>query len=120
MARVVTYECEQCGTEVVVTENLETDLRPIYCCGIEVTEISAEEEKSRPVKRTPKKAGRKPAARTAKKGTKTAAGKKSTTKKPAAAKKTASAKKTTAKKPATKKTATTKKKSPAKKKAARK
>jgi hypothetical protein len=98
MARIVTYECEQCGTEVVVTENLETDLRPIYCCGIEVAEISVEEEKRGAGKKAPKKAVRKPAAKAVKRGIKTAAKKITPAGKPAAAKKTASAKKTTAKK----------------------
>ncbi len=50
-AMVVTYECEQCGTDVVVTRTGETMLSPIYCCGMEVTEISSVEKK--PVK--PKK-----------------------------------------------------------------
>lgn len=36
MARIVTYECTQCGSEVVVTESLGTQLSPIYCCGIEL------------------------------------------------------------------------------------
>ncbi|NWF52576.1 MAG: hypothetical protein HXY47_05775 [Nitrospirae bacterium] len=40
-AMVVTYECNQCGTEVVVTETLETKLSPIYCCGMEITKVSS-------------------------------------------------------------------------------
>jgi hypothetical protein len=40
MARTVTYECKQCGTEVVVTETQDTSLSPIYCCGVEVSEVS--------------------------------------------------------------------------------
>jgi hypothetical protein len=41
MARIVTYECEQCGSEIVVTPTGETRLSPIYCCGITVTQVSA-------------------------------------------------------------------------------
>ena len=35
MANVINYECKKCGAEIVVTETLETTLRPIYCCGAE-------------------------------------------------------------------------------------
>jgi hypothetical protein len=78
-ARIITYECEECGSEIVVTPTGETVLSPIYCCGIEVAEISSAEKKS------PKPA-KKIAGKTAKKVTtkKTAA-----KKKPAAKKKTA-------------------------------
>ena len=55
-AMVVTYECEQCGTEVVVTETGETMLSPIYCCGMQVTEVSSVEKKTtKPKKKTAKK-----------------------------------------------------------------
>jgi len=72
MPKVITYECSQCGTEVVVTETLETELRPIYCCGLEVTEISAlEKKKARPAKKAAgkalKKAVKKSPQKTAKK-----------------------------------------------------
>ena len=40
-ARIITYECEECGSEIVVTPTGETVLSPIYCCGIEVAEISS-------------------------------------------------------------------------------
>lgn len=40
-ARVITYECEECGSEIVVTPTGETILSPIYCCGMEVTDISS-------------------------------------------------------------------------------
>ncbi len=50
-AMVVTYECRQCGTEVVVTETLETKLSPIYCCGMEVTKISAVPKKTTTIKK---------------------------------------------------------------------
>jgi hypothetical protein len=55
-AMVVTYECEQCGTEVVVTETGETMLSPIYCCGMQVTEVSSvEKEPTKPKKKAVKK-----------------------------------------------------------------
>ena len=55
-ARIFTYECEQCGSEIIVTPSGETQLSPIYCCGIKVTEISSEAKKpSRPKKKTAKK-----------------------------------------------------------------
>jgi len=63
-AMIVTYECEQCGTDVVVTTTGETMLSPIYCCGMEVTEISSVEKK--PVK-PKKKAAKKVAKKVAKK-----------------------------------------------------
>jgi hypothetical protein len=80
-ARVITYECEECGSEIVVTPTGETVLSPIYCCGIEVTELSSAKKKPS-----------KPAKKTARKTTKKA------TKKKVAAKKKPAAKKKTAKK----------------------
>lgn len=38
--RTITYECEQCGSDIVVTSTGEGQLSPIYCCGIQVTEIA--------------------------------------------------------------------------------
>jgi hypothetical protein len=62
-ARVITYECEQCGSEIVVTPTGETILSPIYCCGLEVAEISSVKKKpSRAVKSTLKKTAKKKAA----------------------------------------------------------
>ncbi len=40
MAKVITYECKECGCEIVVSGTHESHLRPIYCCGIEVAKIS--------------------------------------------------------------------------------
>jgi hypothetical protein len=77
MPKIVTYECTQCGSEIVVTESLESELSPIYCCGIEVAEISAKEKKPAASR---KKAVKKVAKKTAKK-------KVGVTKKPAAKKK---------------------------------
>jgi hypothetical protein len=39
--RVVTFECRECGSEVVVTATGEVELTPIYCCGIEVAETTS-------------------------------------------------------------------------------
>ena len=79
-ARIITYECEECGSEIVVTPTGETVLSPIYCCGIEVAEISSAEKKpSKPAKKIASKT-------TAKKVTKKKVAAK---KKPAAKKKTA-------------------------------
>ena len=78
MARVVTYECDECGCEIVVSETAATELNPIYCCGMEVTEVFS--------------AARKPAKRTVKKATKKVA-KKVTAKKVASRKKPAARKK---------------------------
>ena len=56
MATITTLKCEQCGTRLVVTENMESHLSPIYCCGLEVEEISSAEKKSvKPKKKTAKK-----------------------------------------------------------------
>ena len=76
-AMVVTYECEQCGTEVVVTETGETMLSPIYCCGMEVTEISSVEKKpARPQKKAVKKVAKKKVAKKKKPAAKKKASKK--------------------------------------------
>lgn len=72
MARVVTYECNECGCAIMVSEAPDTELEPIYCCGMEVTEVSSSEKKSA-----------KKVRKTVKKGTKKVAQKK----KPAAKKK---------------------------------
>ena len=55
-ARTVTYECTECGSEIVVTATGETQLSPIYCCDIEVIETtSIEKKQTRPEKKTAKK-----------------------------------------------------------------
>jgi hypothetical protein len=59
-AMVVTYECRRCGTEVVVTETLGTQLSPIYCCGMEVTRISSVPKRTaKPKKKAVKKVAKK-------------------------------------------------------------
>ncbi len=60
IARVVTYECEECGSEIVVTETGETVLAPIYCCGATVVETTpAKKKQARPKKKTAGKVTRK-------------------------------------------------------------
>jgi hypothetical protein len=81
LATVITYECELCGSEVIVTNTGESRLSPIYCCGMEVTQISS-------VKKKPQKAQKK----TAKKGTKKVSKKKTVKKKKPAVKKKSSKK----------------------------
>lgn len=59
MGKVITYECDTCGCEVVVTEAVDTQLSPLYCCGAELQEVSCEEKPARPKKKTVKKAVKK-------------------------------------------------------------
>ena len=40
MAKVITYECKECGCEIIVSGSQVGHLRPIYCCGVEVEKIS--------------------------------------------------------------------------------
>jgi len=79
--RIITYECEECGSEIIVTPEEGMQLSPIYCCNVQVTEISTGPEEAPAPK---KKVKAKPAA------------KKITAKKPSAKK--GAAKKKTAKK----------------------
>ncbi len=65
MARMVTYECDECGCEIVVTEMPETELTPISCCGMEVTEVSSAAAK--PAQKTVKKTAKRVAKKVAKK-----------------------------------------------------
>lgn len=60
MARLIMYECDECGCEVTVKEMPETQLRPIYCCGVEVEEISTAKKKA---VKTKKKAAKKKVAK---------------------------------------------------------
>jgi hypothetical protein len=78
-ATVITYECEECGSEFVVTPTGEMQLSPIYCCGFEVTEVAMAPKKAAAPK---KKIVKKAAAKVAKK-------KPAPKKKPVAKKKTA-------------------------------
>lgn len=74
-AVVVTYECERCGTEVIVSEAFGAQLSPIYCCGMEIAEISSVEEKpekakKKVVKKVAKKVSKKKIAQKKKTGSK--------------------------------------------------
>jgi hypothetical protein len=80
-ATIVTYECELCGSEVIVTNTGESRLSPIYCCGMEVTQISS-------AKKKPKKVAKK----AVKKGTKKVSKKKTVKKKKSSVKKKSSKK----------------------------
>jgi len=73
MARVVTYECDECGCAITVSRTPDSELEPIYCCGMEVTEVSS--------------AGKR-AAKKVKKAVRKVAKKVTPKKKPAAKKKT--------------------------------
>lgn len=78
-ATIITYECEECGSEIVVTPTGETQMSPIYCCGVEVLEVET----------SPKKAaapGKKTLKASAKKSVKKVSKKKATTKKKTTAK----------------------------------
>jgi hypothetical protein len=44
--KTITYECEKCGSEIVVTSTGEGEISPIYCCGIEVKEVTMPGKKS--------------------------------------------------------------------------
>lgn len=65
MATVITYECKECGCEIVVSGSHESHLRPIYCCGVEVAKISASKKTAK--KKTIKKPVTKAVSNTAKK-----------------------------------------------------
>jgi hypothetical protein len=61
--RVVTFECRECGSEVVVTATGEVQLTPIYCCGVEVAETtSGVSRQTKPKKQITKKTAKKTAA----------------------------------------------------------
>lgn len=55
-ARTITYECEQCGSDIVVTSTGEGQLSPIFCCGMQVTEIATARKSAARKKRKTKKA----------------------------------------------------------------
>jgi len=61
MARLVTYECDECGCEVTVREMPQTQLGPIYCCGAEMETVEAKPKKKTAKKKPAKK--KKPAAK---------------------------------------------------------
>ncbi len=57
MAKVITYECKECGCEIIVSGFHESHLRPIYCCGTEVEKVSVSKgtAKTKTAKRPPVK-----------------------------------------------------------------
>jgi hypothetical protein len=81
MAKVITYGCKECGCEIIVSGSHEAHLRPIFCCGVEVTKISS---KGTAVKKTKEKK----IAKAVKKATKKTAVKKPVRKKTTPRKKT--------------------------------
>ena len=66
-AIMITYECDRCGTEVVVSPTSGSQLSPIYCCGMAVAEVSSVEKapaetKKKAVKKVAKKVSKKKVA----------------------------------------------------------
>jgi hypothetical protein len=98
--KIMQYECRVCGRKIEVTKAGDVYEEPVYCCGLEATEVTVPEESAAlavpAVRRKPakkkaaKKAAKKKAAKKAKKkAVKKKAAKKKATKKKAAKKKTA-------------------------------
>ncbi len=110
MERVVQYECKVCGRRIDVTRTGDVYEEPVFCCGVEASEASAQQELES-IFSTAAVAVKKPARKKAKKKAKKKAAKKKAAKK---------AKKKPAKKKAVKKKAGKKKTAKKKKKAAKK
>ncbi len=98
--KIMQYECRVCGRKIDVTKTGDVYEEPVYCCGLEATEVNIPEPTAAPVapavrkkpakKKAAKKAAKKKAAKKAKKkAVKKKAAKKKVTKKKAAKKKTA-------------------------------
>ena len=92
--RVSQFECRVCGRKIDVTRTGDVYEEPVYCCGLEATEIKVPETTAAPAapavrkKVAKKKAAKKKAAKKAKKkAVKKKASKKKATKKKAAKKK---------------------------------
>jgi hypothetical protein len=111
MERVVQYECKVCGRRIDVTRTGDVYEEPVFCCGVEASEASAQQElesifstgalgaKKKPAKKkAKKKAVKKKAAKKAKKKPAKKKAKKKAVKKKAGKKKTAKKKKKAAKK----------------------
>lgn len=75
MAKVITYGCKECGCEIIVSGSHETHLRPIFCCGVEVTKIAPAAQKTASEKSAAKKTKEKKVVIAAKKVTKKTTGK---------------------------------------------
>jgi len=98
--KIMKYECRVCGRKIDVSRTGDVYEEPVYCCGLEATEVNVPEELAAQVapavrkkpakKKAAKKAAKKKAAKKAKKKVvKKKAAKKKATKKKAAKKKTA-------------------------------
>ncbi len=105
--KIMQYECKVCGRKIDVTRTGDIYEEPVFCCGLETTEIgepfalkAAPAVKKKPAKKKPakkkavKKAAKKPAKKKAAKKTVKKAVKKKATKKKVAKKKTAKKKAT--------------------------
>jgi len=86
--KVMQYECRVCGRKIDITRTGDVYEEPVYCCGMEATEINIPVPPTAPApavrkKRAKKKAAKKKAAKKAKKKavTKKASKKKATKKK---------------------------------------
>jgi hypothetical protein len=108
--KIMQYECKVCGRKIDVTRTGDIYEEPVFCCGLETTEMgepcapkAAPAVKKKPAKKKPakkkavKKAAKKPAKKKAAKKTVKKAVKKKATKKKASKKK-ATKKKATKKK----------------------
>jgi len=98
--KIVQYECKVCGRKIDVSRTGDVYEEPVYCCGLEATEMTVQEPSAEPIapavrkkpakKKAVKKAAKKKVAKKAKKkAVKKKAAKKKATKKKAAKKKTA-------------------------------
>ncbi len=67
MAKAITYECKECGCEIIVSGSHESHLRPIYCCGVEVVKVYSASKGTGAGKKVAKKPARKPVKKIAKK-----------------------------------------------------
>ncbi len=114
MERVVQYECKVCGRRIDVTRTGDVYEEPVFCCGVEASEASAQQELESIFSTAALGVKKKPAGKKAKKKAKKKAVKKKAAKK---AKKKPAKKKVVKKKAGKKKTA---KKKAVKKKAAKK
>ena len=95
--RILQYECKVCGRKIDVTRTGDAYEEPVFCCGLEATEVSVGSEmpaapavRKKPAKKKPakKKAAKKAAKKAVKKKvTKKKAAKKKATKKKVAKKK---------------------------------
>ena len=91
--RIVQYECKVCGRKIDVTRTGDMYEEPVFCCGLETSEVSvatggppaAPAVRKKPAKKKPAK--KKAVKKAAKKAVKKKATKKKATKKKAAKKK---------------------------------